>query len=53
MKMMNLMTMMNDMASFLGEAIARIFSPNDDAYPNVGVQPYSGEVFHGNVKLNW
>lgn len=53
MKMMNMTKMINDMAAFFGEAIARIFSPNDDAYPNVGVQPYSGDVFHGDVKLKW
>lgn len=50
---MNMMNIMNQMASFLAEAIARIFSPNDDAYPNVGVQPYSGDVFHNDMKLNW
>jgi len=48
-----MMNMMNQMASFLAEAIARIFSPNDDAYPNVGVQPFSGEVFDGDLELKW
>jgi hypothetical protein len=25
------------------EAFARIFGPNDDEYPNIGVQPFEGE----------
>lgn len=29
---------------YFSEAIARIFSPNDDKYPNIGVQPFEGEV---------
>ena len=27
------------------EAVVRIFGPRDDAYPNVGVQPITGEPF--------
>ncbi len=48
MKMMQLMDSIN---TFFAEAIARIFSPNDDAYPNSGVQPYSGDSIEGNVEL--
>ncbi|NJL87583.1 MAG: hypothetical protein HC886_18960 [Leptolyngbyaceae cyanobacterium SM1_1_3] len=29
---------------YLLEAIARIFSPSDDAYRNIGVQPFTGEA---------
>lgn len=50
MKMMQLMASLN---AFFAEAIARIFSPNDDAYPNVGVQPYSGDPIEGKVELKW
>lgn len=51
--MMGMMKFMDDLNSFFAEAIARIFSPSDDAYPSVGVQPYSGEPFHGEVELKW
>ncbi|MEO1791733.1 MAG: isochorismate synthase [Cyanobacteria bacterium J06629_19] len=30
--------------TFLAEAAYRIFSPHDDAYPETGVQPYSGYI---------
>ncbi|WP_168163395.1 hypothetical protein [Calothrix sp. 336/3] len=30
---------------FISEAAMRIFAPTDDAYPNVGVQPFSGEPY--------
>jgi hypothetical protein len=31
------------MIQFLSGAIARIFGPTDDNYPNCGVQPFEGE----------
>jgi hypothetical protein len=34
---------LNNAFLFLAEAINRVFSPHDDAYPESGVQPYSGE----------
>lgn len=30
---------------YLSEAVARIFGPNDDIYPAIGVQPFSGDPF--------
>jgi len=50
---MGIMKLMDNINSFFVEAIARIFSPSDDAYPNVGVQPYSGDPFTGDVELEW
>ncbi len=31
-------------ARYITGAIARIFSPTDDAYPATGVQPFDGEL---------
>lgn len=28
----------------LGYAVVRLFSPNDDNYPLVGVQPFDGKI---------
>lgn len=50
MKMMKLIDSLNN---FFAEAISRIFSPSDDAYPNVGVQPYSGDPTEGEVEFKW
>ncbi|MEL6353155.1 MAG: nicotinate phosphoribosyltransferase [Cyanobacteria bacterium J06627_28] len=35
---------LNNAFNFLAEAIYRIFSPHDDAYPETGVQPYTGYI---------
>lgn len=34
---------------FLTEAAMEIFAPNHDSYPNIGVQPFTGEPFKGRV----
>lgn len=33
-----------NLIKFMAGAIARIFAPTDDAYPNTGVQPFEGEL---------
>ena len=38
---------------YISEAVARIFSPNDDAYPLTGVQPFSGEPFQETNRADW
>ncbi|AFZ44168.1 hypothetical protein PCC7418_2002 [Halothece sp. PCC 7418] len=50
---MGIMKVMDNINSFFAEAIARIFSPSDDAYPDVGVQPYSGDPMSNDVELEW
>ncbi|WP_186708765.1 hypothetical protein [Euhalothece natronophila] len=50
---MKIMKIIDNINSFFAEAIARIFSPSDDAYPNVGVQPYSGDPVEGEVEFKW
>ncbi|MFW6358147.1 MAG: isochorismate synthase [Chroococcales cyanobacterium] len=34
---------LRNMIESIGEGVSRIFSPNDDDYPETGVQPYQGE----------
>lgn len=41
---MKAMKSLNRAIQYLWEGAARIFSPNQDQYPSVGVQPYEGEV---------
>ncbi len=38
---------------YLSEAVVRVFSPSDDNYPVIGLQPYSGEPYLDNALLNW
>ena len=30
---------------YIVEAVAEVFSPNDDNYPSIGVQPFDGEPY--------
>ncbi|MGV2828730.1 hypothetical protein [Myxosarcina sp. GI1(2024)] len=45
--------MIRNILEYVGEGFARIFSPNIDEYPVIGVQPFSGEVYHPNSKFDW
>ena len=42
--MQSLLTGIKDLIKFVSGAIARIFGPTDDEYPNTGVQPFEGEL---------
>lgn len=37
---------LDSITSYISEAVTRLFSPNDDAYPAIGVQPFAGEPFN-------
>ncbi len=45
--------MLSNIAQYISEAVMRIFAPNDDAYPNSGVQPFTGEIFRGKMADSW
>jgi hypothetical protein len=38
---------------YITEAFARIFGPNDDRYPNIGVQPFEGEPYSQTSEIDW
>jgi hypothetical protein len=38
---------------YITEAFARIFGPNDDEYPAIGIQPFSGEIYQPKSGLDW
>ncbi|WP_413166536.1 isochorismate synthase [Capilliphycus salinus ALCB114379] len=35
------------MVVYVSEAAGRIFSPSDNTYPVIGVQPFDGIPYHG------
>ncbi|QLE54530.1 nicotinate phosphoribosyltransferase [Nostoc sp. TCL26-01] len=39
--------------SDISAAIMRIFSPTDDAYPNIGVQPFTGSPYKKRTADAW
>lgn len=44
---------LSNIAQYISEAVMRIFAPNDDAYPNSGVQPFTGEVYNRRTANTW
>jgi hypothetical protein len=40
---MDIPKVFQDVINYFSEAISRIFGLNDDAYPNIGVQPFEGD----------
>lgn len=44
---------LNDISQFISEAVARIFGPNDDQYPLVGVQPFEGDPYRHRNNTDW
>lgn len=50
---MGIYRLLESITRYISEAVVRIFGPSDDAYPATGVQPFSGEPFHGNKKADW
>lgn len=51
--MLNLRKLFNEISEFISEAAGRIFSPSDDAYPPIGVQPFSGEPSSKETSPEW
>ncbi|MGD1912922.1 MAG: hypothetical protein ACFB2X_19375 [Rivularia sp. (in: cyanobacteria)] len=45
--------MLTNIVQYISEAVVRIFSPNDDAYPNSGVQPFTGEIYQRRTANTW
>ncbi|MEM7726454.1 MAG: hypothetical protein AAF208_08795 [Cyanobacteria bacterium P01_A01_bin.45] len=39
--------------NYLSEAAMRLFAPSDDAYPMIGVQPFTGEPYDSKMLENW
>jgi len=48
---MNLSNFLQNFVQYITEGFARIFGPNDDEYPNVGIQPYEGDPYQANSEF--
>jgi len=49
---MNILKVLNDAIYYLSDGAASLFSPSHDNYPNVGVQPYSGDPYSESMSLS-
>jgi AMMECR1 domain-containing protein len=45
--------MLADFTQFVSEAAMRIFTPTNDAYPNIGVQPFTGDPYKQKTDNRW
>jgi hypothetical protein len=50
---MGISNWLRSMTQYISEAVARIFGPDDDAYPRTGVQPFEGEPSNGRRGADW
>mgnify|MGYP005846158169 CR=1 FL=1 len=42
---MNISLAIQNTVQYIVEAATRLFSPSDDQYPDIGIQPYDGDVY--------
>ena len=46
-------TTVKNIIQYITEAFLRIFSPTDDHYPAIGVQPFEGTIYNSDSRLDW
>ena len=51
--MNNIWTMLSQMTDYVLGAAKRIFGPNDDNYPNIGIQPFTGDPYRKKAAHTW
>ncbi|AFZ15253.1 hypothetical protein Cri9333_4471 [Crinalium epipsammum PCC 9333] len=44
---------LESITQYLSKSVVRIFSPTDDAYPTIGVQPFEGERYKARHDTDW
>lgn len=44
---------LKDMIQYITEGFARIFSPDRDEYPAIGLQPFEGEIYIPHSGTDW
>jgi hypothetical protein len=49
---MRISELVKNFVGYITEAFARIFGPNKDEYPEIGVQPFEGEPYHAS-ETDW
>ncbi|MBD2354544.1 hypothetical protein H6G41_07865 [Tolypothrix sp. FACHB-123] len=50
---MSISRIIASITQFISEAAMRIFGPNDDAYPEIGVQPFTGDPYKKGMADYW
>lgn len=50
---MTIFRMISNITQYISEAAMRTFAPDDDAYPMIGVQPFTGDFYKEKTADNW
>lgn len=50
---MPIFRMLARIMQYISEAVMRSFAPNNDVYPYIGVQPFTGEPDQEGTNENW
>ena len=50
---MAIFRMLARIMQYISEAVMRSFAPNNDVYPYIGVQPFTGEPDREGTNENW
>lgn len=50
---MTIYKMLANIIQYISEAAMRIFGPTDDAYPIIGVQPFTGDPYNKRTADIW
>jgi acetyl-CoA acetyltransferase len=52
-KNMTVSKLIASITQYISEAAMRIFAPSDDAYPVIGVQPFTGVPYKKSRAVSW
>ena len=50
---MRVVKILRDMVNYLAEGFIRLFGPTHDEYPEIGIQPFEGEVYNSSSSADW
>jgi hypothetical protein len=51
--MISISKILAGITQYVSEGFMRIFTPTDDAYPMIGVQPFTGDFYKQRTANNW
>ena len=50
---MTITTVISNIVQYITEGFLKIFSPNQDSYPEIGVQPFGGTISPYSTRFDW
>ena len=50
---MTIATLVRNIVQYITEGFLKIFSPNQDSYPEIGVQPFGGTIPQYSTRFDW